>query len=243
MFKKTSKFSIFDVEIQYEFLFQHFDIRTHNSKISQHCFVLLYIKIQCNPFILISLIQIIENLRKLVKGSRDELGLSAVNGVKAFAMIFIIAGHALLFMVGGPTLNSEFYAKVSIIRFAKYLKIISNLNVLIDLKKILGNPYGTKCFFAKFTALGRYVSIAQWIFICTFAACRIRKTQRKSKLFISVHIPVYKVRLLFITVSNSYSFFYVVYSSTYTQGRGRFKHSLPRNPKIFAQDSLYIYFL
>lgn len=45
MFKKTSKFSIFDVEIQYEFLFQHFDIRTHNSKISQHCFVLLYIKI------------------------------------------------------------------------------------------------------------------------------------------------------------------------------------------------------
>lgn len=52
-------------------------------------------------------------MKKLVKGSRDELGLSAVNGIKAFAMIFIIAGHALLFMVGGPTLNSEFYAKVS----------------------------------------------------------------------------------------------------------------------------------
>lgn len=53
-------------------------------------------------------------MQKLVKGSRDELGLSTINGIKAFSMIFILAGHALLFMVGGPTLNSEFYAKVSV---------------------------------------------------------------------------------------------------------------------------------
>lgn len=60
-------------------------------------------------------------MQKLVKGSRDELGLSAVNGIKAFAMIFIIIGHALLFMVGGPTMNSEFYAMVGT-RLHFYLK-------------------------------------------------------------------------------------------------------------------------
>lgn len=59
-----------------------------------------------------SLFFIAENLRKLVKGSKDDLGLSAINGIKAISMMFIIAGHALLFIVGGPVLNSDYYAKV-----------------------------------------------------------------------------------------------------------------------------------
>lgn len=47
-----------------------------------------------------------------MKGSKDDLGLSAINGVKAISMILIIAGHALVFMIGGPVLNADFYAKV-----------------------------------------------------------------------------------------------------------------------------------
>lgn len=50
-------------------------------------------------------------MKKLGQASRDELGLSAINGIKACAMIFIIAGHALLFMVGGPQLNVDYYAR------------------------------------------------------------------------------------------------------------------------------------
>lgn len=76
------------------------------------------------------MIYFVENLQKLVKSSRDELGLSAVNGIKAFAMFFIIAGHALLFMVGGPTLNSEFYAKVSTHTLSVILKLLLDSHVL-----------------------------------------------------------------------------------------------------------------
>lgn len=46
-----------------------------------------------------------------MKKSNDDLGLSAINGIKALSMMFIIAGHALLFIVGGPVLNSDYYAK------------------------------------------------------------------------------------------------------------------------------------
>lgn len=54
----------------------------------------------------------IENVQKLGQESRDEMGLAAINGIKAISMLFIIGGHALLFMVGGPILNADFYAKV-----------------------------------------------------------------------------------------------------------------------------------
>lgn len=48
----------------------------------------------------------------MVKESSDDLGLSCLNGIKAIAMIFIITSHALVFMVGGPVQNSEFYERV-----------------------------------------------------------------------------------------------------------------------------------
>lgn len=57
---------------------------------------------------------IAENVQKLGQESRDEMGLAAINGIKAISMLFIIAGHALLFMVGGPIMNADFYAKVTI---------------------------------------------------------------------------------------------------------------------------------
>lgn len=43
-----------------------------------------------------------------MKGSSDENGLSCVNGIKALAMLFILAGHALVFMIGGPVQNIHF---------------------------------------------------------------------------------------------------------------------------------------
>ncbi|XP_070492793.1 nose resistant to fluoxetine protein 6-like [Chironomus tepperi] len=54
---------------------------------------------------------IIANLKKLGKESKDEYGLSCINGIKAVSMFCIISGHALVFMVGGPMQNSEFYKK------------------------------------------------------------------------------------------------------------------------------------
>lgn len=53
------------------------------------------------------------NIKKLGKESKDELGLSCVNGIKAVSMFFIICGHALVFMVGGPVQNAEFYQQQS----------------------------------------------------------------------------------------------------------------------------------
>lgn len=64
-------------------------------------------------FIFLFYLNHIENLQKLVKGSKDDLGMSAINGIKAISMILIIAGHALVFMIGGPVLNADFYAKVN----------------------------------------------------------------------------------------------------------------------------------
>lgn len=56
---------------------------------------------------------ITENLKKLMKGSADEHGLSCINGIKAFSMLFILAGHALVFVFSGPVHNSSFYYKAS----------------------------------------------------------------------------------------------------------------------------------
>jgi peptidoglycan/LPS O-acetylase OafA/YrhL len=53
------------------------------------------------------------NLKKLVKESKDEFGLSCLNGIKAVAMFCIISGHALVFMIGGPMQNTGFYVEQS----------------------------------------------------------------------------------------------------------------------------------
>uniref|UniRef100_A0AAG5CQ94 Nose resistant-to-fluoxetine protein N-terminal domain-containing protein n=1 Tax=Anopheles atroparvus TaxID=41427 RepID=A0AAG5CQ94_ANOAO len=52
---------------------------------------------------------VFENLSKLVQDSKDEHGLGCINGIKAIAMIFILGGHALVFMAGGALLNPGFF--------------------------------------------------------------------------------------------------------------------------------------
>lgn len=70
-----------------------------------------------------------ENIQKLGQASRDELGLSSLNGIKALSMMCIIAGHAMLFMVGGPQLNADFYAReIHLVRNAFLL----NSPLLVD---------------------------------------------------------------------------------------------------------------
>ncbi|XP_055843240.1 nose resistant to fluoxetine protein 6-like [Episyrphus balteatus] len=54
---------------------------------------------------------IIENLKKLGQSSKDQMGLNAINGIKALAMIFILGGHALSFIYSGPVYNSGFMAE------------------------------------------------------------------------------------------------------------------------------------
>ena len=53
-----------------------------------------------------------ENLKKLTRSGSDDLGLGCVNGIKAIAMLLIIAGHSLVFLIGGPVQNTEFFEKV-----------------------------------------------------------------------------------------------------------------------------------
>lgn len=53
---------------------------------------------------------IIENLKKLGQCGKDQMGLNAINGIKALAMLFILGGHALSFIYSGPVYNSGFMA-------------------------------------------------------------------------------------------------------------------------------------
>lgn len=70
----------------------------------------------------------------MVQESSDDLGLSCLNGIKAIAMIFIITSHALVFMVGGPVQNSEFFERVCILKnfFLYNQKII----LIYDFRKV-----------------------------------------------------------------------------------------------------------
>ncbi|XP_055914390.1 nose resistant to fluoxetine protein 6-like [Eupeodes corollae] len=54
---------------------------------------------------------IIENLKKLGQNGKEQMGLNAINGIKALAMIFILGGHALSFIYSGPVYNSGFMAE------------------------------------------------------------------------------------------------------------------------------------
>uniref|UniRef100_A0A182PNQ7 Nose resistant-to-fluoxetine protein N-terminal domain-containing protein n=1 Tax=Anopheles epiroticus TaxID=199890 RepID=A0A182PNQ7_9DIPT len=55
----------------------------------------------------------VENLRKLAQTSKDDHGLSCINGIKALSMVIILGGHALVFMAGGPLLNPGFFHEQS----------------------------------------------------------------------------------------------------------------------------------
>ncbi|XP_067639934.1 nose resistant to fluoxetine protein 6-like isoform X2 [Eurosta solidaginis] len=54
---------------------------------------------------------VIENTKKLFQASKDQMGLNSINGIKALAMLLILAGHALSFIYGSPTYNEAFVAE------------------------------------------------------------------------------------------------------------------------------------
>lgn len=69
------------------------------------------------------------NIKKLGQKSKDDHGLSCINGIKAISMVCIITGHSLLFLVGGPVENSNFFEKQS-----QYIRnaFVLNSPLLVD---------------------------------------------------------------------------------------------------------------
>ncbi|KAG6464915.1 hypothetical protein O3G_MSEX014814, partial [Manduca sexta] len=50
---------------------------------------------------------VINNVKKIISTKQNSsLGLECVNGIKALAMIFILAGHACLFIASGPVMDA-----------------------------------------------------------------------------------------------------------------------------------------
>ncbi|XP_058803541.1 nose resistant to fluoxetine protein 6-like [Phymastichus coffea] len=49
------------------------------------------------------------NLKKLCGPAHEDLKFECISGVKFLAMVFIIAGHTLIFVVSGPVLNQKFW--------------------------------------------------------------------------------------------------------------------------------------
>lgn len=56
---------------------------------------------------------IINNVQKMFSIHPNELNLECVSGIKFLSMTFIICSHSLLFLIGGPVLNTEFYDKAT----------------------------------------------------------------------------------------------------------------------------------
>lgn len=56
---------------------------------------------------------IIFNLKKLFGETRPNgLNLTCISGIKVIAMLMIIAGHSMLFIISGPVLNRRFWEHV-----------------------------------------------------------------------------------------------------------------------------------
>lgn len=57
---------------------------------------------------------IMETVHKFLQTkSSSSSHLNCICGIRFLSMMFIIAGHSLIFMVGGPVLNTDFYDKES----------------------------------------------------------------------------------------------------------------------------------
>lgn len=55
---------------------------------------------------------IINNVQKMFSIHPNEFNLECVSGIKFLSMTCIISSHSLLFLIGGPVLNTDFYDKV-----------------------------------------------------------------------------------------------------------------------------------
>lgn len=59
---------------------------------------------------------VINNTKKLISCKQNhKLGLECVTGIKTLAMVFIIGGHACLFIASGPVMDAEAWDRVRII--------------------------------------------------------------------------------------------------------------------------------
>lgn len=57
---------------------------------------------------------IINNMKKILSTKQNsDLGLDCIAGMKTLAMVFIIAGHACLFIASGPVMDAEAWDRVS----------------------------------------------------------------------------------------------------------------------------------
>ncbi|KAJ8668277.1 hypothetical protein QAD02_009940 [Eretmocerus hayati] len=49
------------------------------------------------------------NLKKLCSPAHEDLKFECISGIKFLSMVFVIAGHTLIFVVSGPVLNQKFW--------------------------------------------------------------------------------------------------------------------------------------
>lgn len=56
---------------------------------------------------------ITENLKKIFSTKQqNDIGLNSIAGIRTLSMMLILAGHTLIFIIGGPVMNSMFYDDV-----------------------------------------------------------------------------------------------------------------------------------
>lgn len=55
---------------------------------------------------------LIKTVKKLLHNTPSDLNLECIYGIKFISMVFIIAGHTLIFVVGGPMDNVNFIKEV-----------------------------------------------------------------------------------------------------------------------------------
>lgn len=68
---------------------------------------------------------LINNTKKILSTKQNNsLGLECVNGIRALAMIFIIAGHACLFIGSGPVMDADAWDRVRCNHYYKYNTLI-----------------------------------------------------------------------------------------------------------------------
>lgn len=59
---------------------------------------------------------VMNNLKKILSTRQNNsLGLECVTGIKTLAMVFIIAGHACLFIGSGPVMDADAWDRVSFV--------------------------------------------------------------------------------------------------------------------------------
>ncbi|KAF5305499.1 hypothetical protein FQA39_LY01590 [Lamprigera yunnana] len=54
---------------------------------------------------------LVQNIQNLLHVTDKKMNLEFIFGLKFISMVFIIASHTLLFVIGGPVFNEEFYAR------------------------------------------------------------------------------------------------------------------------------------